>query len=152
MSRLLEFFLGSILITVFTVAFMFFFALHYILNVDGISDCAWHGTARAWIDSNRDGRINQDEPPLADVEIHVEDVQNQLVVAGDAGWSAITDKDGDVQFNIPIPGCADTVFEIYAGIPNGYQVTTKPRIEVNSGIWESLGTDRVYYFGFVLDR
>ncbi|RPJ23680.1 MAG: hypothetical protein EHM33_20230 [Chloroflexi bacterium] len=144
--------MGSILVTAFTVAFIFFFALHYILKVDSISDCAWHGSARAWIDSNRDGRIDQDEPPLDHVEIHVQDVRNQFVVAGDAGWSAITDKDGDVQFNIPIPDCTDTVFEIYADIPNGYQVTTKPHIEVNSGIWESLDTDRVYYFGFVLER
>ncbi len=149
MSRLLEFFLGSILIAVFTVALMFFSVLHYILRVDSATDCAWHGSARAWVDSNGDGLVNRDEPPLREVKIHVEDVENHV---GAAGWSAVTDKDGDVQFNIPIPGCVDTTFAIHLDIPEGYHLTTSPRIQVNSGIWENLGPARIYYFGLVPNR
>jgi hypothetical protein len=149
MSKLLEFFLGSILVTVFTVAFMFFSALHYILRVGGIDDCAWQGSARTWIDSNGDGLVDPDEPPLRDVEIHIDDVQNQIV---DVSWPAITDQDGDVQFNVSIPGCSNTVFEIYVDIPEGYRITTKPRIEVNPDMVKNWRIERVYYFGFVSSR
>jgi hypothetical protein len=149
MSRLLEFLLGSFLISVFTVAFMFFSTLHYILRVGGITDCAWQGSARAWIDSNGDGQVGPGEPPLSDVKIHVDDVQNQLV---DAGLPAVTGKDGQVQLNARVPGCADTLFAIYVNIPDGYRITTSPRIEVRPDIWESLGTERVYYFGFAVER
>jgi hypothetical protein len=44
--------------TVFTVAFLFFSAVHYILRAGEAADCAWYGSARAWIDSNADGRMN----------------------------------------------------------------------------------------------
>ncbi len=152
MSRLLEFFLGSILIAVFTVALMFFFMLHYVLRVDSSTDCAWHSSAKAWIDSNGDGLVNHGEPPLGNVKIHVDEVENRLVPIGGTGWTATTDKDGDVQFNIPIPGCVDTTFAIYADVPEGYHLTTMPRFEAHSDIWESLGGARVYYFGFVSDR
>jgi hypothetical protein len=148
MSRVLEFFLGSILIAVFTVAFMFFFTLHYILRGSGVSECAWQGSARTWVDSNRDGLINAGESPLSDVKVHVDDIQNQWI---DISWPVITDQDGDVQFNVSIPGCSNTLFEIYVEIPEGYRVTTKPRIEVNPDVLENLNAERVYYFGFVFD-
>jgi len=149
MSKLLEFFLGSILIAVFTIAFIFFSALHYVLRADGIEYCAWQGTAKAWIDSNRDGLINTDEPPLSDVEIYIKDVQNQLF---DLSWPVITDKEGDVQFDISLPGCSNTVFEISVEIPEGYRTTTRSRIEINADVSNSSGSERVYYFGFVSDH
>ena len=149
MSRLLEFFLGSILITVFTVAFLFFSAVHYILKGGDIAHCAWYGSARAWIDSNADGRITPDEPPLSDVQVHVDDMQNQFI---DIDWPAITDQDGDVQLSLSLPGCSNTAVEIYVEIPEGYRATTRPRIEVNLNVEESLTTKRVYYFGFVPER
>ncbi len=152
MSKLLEFFLGSLLIAVFTVALMFFAVLHYILRVDSTTDCAWHASAKAWIDSNGNGLVNRGEPPLGAVQIHVADVENRLVPVGDAGWTAVTDKDGDVQFNIPIPGCANIAFAIYAEVPEGYRLATMPRFEVRSDILENLGVVQVYYFGFVPDR
>jgi hypothetical protein len=119
------------------------------LRAGEAADCAWYGSARAWIDSNADGRINPDEPPLSDVQIHVDDIQHQFV---NISWPVITDKDGDVQLSVPIPGCSDTSFEIYVDIPAGYRVTTRPRIQVNSDIWESPSTERVYYFGFASER
>jgi hypothetical protein len=148
MSRLLEFILGSILMTVFTVAFLFFSAVHYILSAGSIADCTWQGSAQAWIDSDADGRIDPGEPPLSDVRVHVDHDQNQLL---DISWPAITGRDGEVQFNLSIPGCSNTLFEIYVDIPEGYRVTTKPRIEVNPDIWQGLNTKPVYYFGFKSD-
>ena len=147
MSRLLEFILGSILITVFTVAFMFFSAVHYILRAGHAADCIWYASARTWIDANADGLVDPGESPLSDVKIHVEDLQNQIPTVS---WPAITDQEGDVQLRVSIPGCADTVFEIYVDIPEGYRITTRPRLAIQPEIWES--TEKVYYFGFAPDR
>src|SRR5688572_19917717 len=97
MSKLLEFFLGSILITILSVALIFFSMLHYIVRVGGIIDCAWHGSAKTWLDSNGDGLLNHGEQPLSEVEIHIDDIQNKLV---DIGWPAITDKNGDARLNV----------------------------------------------------
>ena len=149
MSKIIEFFLGSILITIFTIALMVFSALHYVLKGGSIVDCSWHGFARTWLDVNGDGLVNNGEPPFSDVEISVDDVQNQLV---DIGWPAITDKNGEVQFNVPMLDCSDTIFEIYADTPQGYRITTIPRIEVNRNFWGSMIPQSVYYFGFVSEK
>jgi hypothetical protein len=149
MSRLLEFILGSILITVFTVAFLFFSAVHYILRVSSIGDCSWQASARAWIDLNGDGLPDQGEPPLTDVRIHVSHLQDRLV---NLSGPAMTDQEGEVQFDFSMPGCPDTLLEIYADVPEGYRLTTRPRIEVRPDFWEIPSPERVYYFGFVSDR
>jgi hypothetical protein len=149
MSKLLEFFLGSILIAVFTVAFLFFSALHYILKPGSMEYCAWQGSAKAWIDTNRDGLVNIGEPPLSDVEIYIRDVQNQLF---DISWPVITDQEGAVEFDISLPGCSNTVFEICVEIPDGFRTTTRSRIEVNTDVSSNLSTQRIYYFGFVHDH
>jgi hypothetical protein len=146
MSKLLEFFLGSILITILTIALIVFSALHYVVRVGGIIDCAWHGSAKAWVDSNRDGLVNNGERPLSKVEIHIDDIQNQLV---DIGWPATTDKNGDARLNVLMLGCSEGLFEVYVNIPEGYRVTTKPRVEVNRELWGNLLTENVYYFGFI---
>ena len=145
MSKVIEFFLGLILITIFTIALMVFSALHYVLK-GSVVDCSQHGFARTWLDVNGDGLVNNGEPPLSDVEISVDDVQNQLV---DIGWPASTDKNGEVRFNVPMPDCSDTIFEIYADTPQGYRITTIPRIEVNRNFWGSMIPQSIYYFGFV---
>src|SRR5512138_2611467 len=88
MSRLLEFFLGSILIAAFTVALMFFSVLQFVLKAGSTVDCAWYGSTRTWIDVNADGLVDRDEPPLADVKIHVDDVTSQLVPVRDPGRRA----------------------------------------------------------------
>lgn len=149
MSRLLEFLLGSLLITVFTVAAIFFFALQHLLRAGGIGNCAWQASARAWIDSNRDGQPNPGEPPLSDVQIHVNDIQNELL---DVSWPAITDQEGDVQLIASIPGCADTVLEIRVDIPDGYRITTTPRIEIQPHLWKNPDQEPIFYFGFASDR
>jgi hypothetical protein len=149
MSRVLEFLLGSILITVFTVAFLFFSAVHYILRAEGVTDCTWYASARTWIDFNEDGHFNSGEAPLRDVKVHVADLQNQLA---DLSWPAITDPTGQVQLSLSIPGCVDTLVEIYVDVPEGYRITTRPRLAVQPDIWESSSMERIYYFGFAPER
>jgi len=149
MSKLIEILFGSILITISTIALIFFSTLHYILRAGGAVDCAWHGSAKAWIDSNQDGLVNHGESPLGDVAIHIDDVQNQRV---DIGWPAITDRYGDVQFQASIPDCSNSVFEIYTDLPVGFRLTTRPRIEVRRDFWGSLNSEIVYYFGFISDN
>lgn len=145
MSKLLEFLFGSILIAILSVALIVFSMLHYIVRVGGIVDCAWHSSAKAWIDSNGDGLVNMGEPPLSEVEIRIDDIQNRLV---DVGWPAITDKNGNARLNVLMLGCSDTLLEVYVNTPAGYRMTTRPRIEVNGDFWGSLFTEDVYYFGF----
>ena len=149
MSRVLEFLLGSIIITVFTVAFLFFFAVHYILRAGSVTDCTWYASARTWIDANGDGQVNSGEAPLRDVKVHVADLQNQLA---NLNWPGITDQDGHVKLSVSIPECTDTLVEIYVDIPEGYRVTPRPRLAVQPEIWESSGTERIYYFGFAPER
>jgi hypothetical protein len=149
MSKLLEFLLGSILITAFTIALLFFSAVHLILRADRVTNCTWYASARTWIDANGDGHVNPGESPLRDVKVHVADLQNQLTTVN---WPAVTDQDGDVQLSISIPGCADTIFEIYVDIPEGYRITTRPRLAVQPDIWGSSNTGRVFYFGFAPER
>jgi hypothetical protein len=149
MSKLLEFFLGSILVASFTIAFLFFSVLQYILKVSSIADCTWQGSAKTWIDSNGDGQVSANEQPLEGVEIYVEQARSPLV---DIRLPVITDHNGDVEFNVSIPRCSDTPFEIYVHIPHGYHITTRPRLEVTPYLWESSRPQRVYYFGFTPDR
>jgi hypothetical protein len=149
MSKLIEFLFGSLLIAISTIALIFFSMLHYILKAGGVADCAWHGSAKVWIDANRDGLVNNDESPLGNVVIHINDIENNLM---EVGWPAITDKQGQAQLNVSIPNCANSVFEIYADIPQGFHVTTRSRIEVDRDFWGSLGTDNIYYFGLISDK
>jgi hypothetical protein len=114
-----------------------------------VADCPWHGSAKTWIDLNQDGIVNNDESPLGNVSIHIDDIQNQLL---DVGWPAITDKYGDAQLNASIPGCSNSVFEIYADPPEGFRLTTRPHIEVDRDFWGRLGTENIYYFGFISDK
>ena len=151
MSRLLEFFLGSILMAVLAISLMVFSVLHYILRAGRIDDCAWHSFAKTWVDSNGDGRMNNGERPLSEVEIHIDDVQNHRI---DVGWPTSTDKNGDARLNalVVMLGCSDVLFEVYANSPDGYRMTTKPRIEVNRDVLGSMDTENVYYFGFTPDK
>jgi hypothetical protein len=149
MSKLIEFLFGSLLIAISTIALIFFSMLHYILKAGGVADCAWHGSAKVWIDANRDGLVNNDESPLGNVVVHINDIENNLM---EVGWPAITDQQGQAQLNVSIPNCANSVFEIYADIPQGFHVTTRSRIEVDRDFWGSLGTDNIYYFGLISDK
>lgn len=149
MFKLLEFLLGSLLITVFTVASVFFFALHHILKGGEIADCVWRGSVQAWFDMDGDGLSDPGEPPLKAVKIHVDDPGNQLQ---DVSWPASTNRDGDAQLFASIPGCEETVFAIYVDVPEGYRLTTAGRIEIHPALWGSRGDEHVYTFGFKAER
>ena len=146
MSKLLGFFFSSLLVTAFALASLFFSALHYILKAGDFSVCIWQGSAKAWIDSNADGRVDDNEPPLDGVKVYVDKIQQQII---GISWPLITHKDGEARFHISIPQCSKTVYEIYVDIPHGYEMTTKPRIEVIPDIVTSRGKEHIYYFGFV---
>ena len=148
MSKLIEFLLGSLLIAISTIALIFFSTLHYVLRA-GASDCNWHSSVKAWIDSNRDGRMNHSELPLPNVAIHIDDIANNLL---DIGWPAITDQHGEAQLHVSIPDCSNSVFEIYADLPPGFRESTRPRLEVNRDFWGNLGSGNTYYFGFIADQ
>ena len=149
MFKLLEFLLGSLLITVFTVAAMFFFALHHILRGGDIAECVWQGSVRTWLDADGDGLSDPDEPPLNAVEVHVDDVGNQLV---EVSWPALTNREGQARLFASIPGCKGTRFEIYVDIPEGYRLTTRERIEIHPALGDSLRDEDVYAFGFKVER
>lgn len=150
MSKIIEFLLGSILITIFTIALMIFSVLHYVFKAGGIIDCEWHASTKTWIDLNADGLVNNGEPPLGNVKILVDEVRNQHV---NVAWPAITNKDGEVQLKVPMPGCPEADLEVYvADTPEGYRLTTEPRIEVDRDLWQSLDSNRVYYFGFTPEQ
>lgn len=150
MSKIIEFLLGSILITVFTIALMIFSILHYVFKAGGIIDCEWHGSARTWIDLNGDGFFNNAEPVLGNVNIRIDDIKNQRV---DIGWPASTNEAGDVQLHVSMPGCPDVDFEIYVSeLPEGYRLTTEHRIEVHRDLWKNLDSNQVYYFGFIPEQ
>lgn len=145
MSKLIEFLLGSILIAVSTIALVFFSTLHYILRVGDFSQCAWHSVAKAWVDSNGDGRIDPHESPLSNVTIHIDDAQNDLI---DVGWPAVTNSEGVVQLNASIPNCSNSLLEIYADGPKGFRATTRARLEIHRDFWGNPETGTTYYFGF----
>lgn len=146
MSRLLESFLGSILVTVFTVAFLFFSAVRYILRPESLAECTWQASARAWVDWNADGRVDPHEPVLDDVPVYAGDMHNQLL---GTLRTETTGQNGDVQLHVPLADCQDTVVEIFVDIPEGYRATTRPRLEVQTDLWDNLRTERLFYFGFV---
>lgn len=149
MSKLLELLLGSVLIAVFSVAFVLFSALHYIFRDNHLSDCVWQGTVKTWIDANGDGHLNGDEPPLRGIQVYIDELPNDFM---DMNWPLITGKDGDVQFSVSIPGCSDALYEIYVSIPQGYRTTTRTRIEVHPDVRANPGSTPVYYFGLVPDE
>jgi hypothetical protein len=37
-------------------------------------------------------------------------------------------------------------------VPEGFRVTTRPRLEIARDLWGDLGADRTYYFGFVSEK
>jgi len=82
--------------------------------------------------------------------IHVDGIENELF---DINWPAVTGRDGDVQLRLAIPGCADDRFELRVKIPEGYRLTTRPRIEIHPDLRGNLAdAGRIYYFGFMSER
>jgi len=106
-------------------------------------DCIWNATVSAWIDQNGNGKRDDNDIPLEDVEFQVNDTLNNFE---DVSEPAISDGNGKAKLSVWLPGCPDTNFEVYAIPPVGYQVITDKTIEIKD---EQVGT-AVLSFGFAL--
>lgn len=115
----------------------------------GVADCVWTGYTIAWIDSNKNGILDQNEEPLQGVSVHVDDIKNKYIDVAD---TIQTDDDGEAFATVWLPGCPDAEFEIYVDIPQGYKLTTQPRIKVYTDFFGNSDTQTVYYFGFVANQ
>jgi hypothetical protein len=89
------------------------------------ADCFFAGTAKAWVDKDRDGRWDPDEPPLSGVRFFVDDVKNDIVNVGD---ESVSDDTGEASIYVWLSGCPSVRFEIYPQVPSGYTLATSPRI------------------------
>lgn len=112
----------------------------------GVADCAWNGSAVAWVDANANGSFDPGEQVLQNVTLHVVDAQDRYA---DIAFRAITDQHGTAQLDVPLSGCPAAVgFEVYADTPAGYKPTTEPRIQVGRDPFGTLRSGATYYFGF----
>ncbi len=96
-------------------------------------DCAWSGTAVAWIDKNKNGQREADEQPLPDVTFHVSD-----------GESVVSDWKGEAVLMVWLPGCPEASFEVYPDTPANYALTTQNSLPSNAR-----ESERAYEFGFI---
>jgi hypothetical protein len=102
-------------------------------------DCFFAGTAKAWVDTDKDGIWDPGEPPLRGVRFFVDDVRNDIANVGD---ESISDEAGEAPVYVWLPGCPRVRFEIYPEVPSGYVLTTAPRLPAR-------GTDEgPFFFGF----
>lgn len=105
------------------------------------TDCVWDGEASAWLDKNRNGIWENDEPPLAGVRFLIDDTWNHYT---SVGKEAVSDGGGKASLGVWLPGCPKIEFEIYAQPPDGYLATTQARVQAH-------GTNS-FAFGFVTDK
>lgn len=91
------------------------------------ADCAWSGTARAWLDENANGSRDPDEQPAAGIQFWVDDVRNGLVRMS----GAVSDAAGEAKIRVWMPGCPRVALEIYPQVPSQYRVTTPARVPVD---------------------
>lgn len=96
-------------------------------NVAPPADCAWSGTAHAWLDENGNGSIDRDEPSLSNVPFFVDDTLNDFKKTG----LAISNLQGDAHLHVFLAGCPDAAFEVYPELPAGFKLTTRERISAD---------------------
>jgi hypothetical protein len=89
------------------------------------ADCIFAGTAKAWVDRDKDGVWDPDEPPLSGVRFFIDDVKNKITNVGD---ESVSDEAGEASVYVWLPGCPSVRFEIYPEVPSGYILTTAPRL------------------------
>lgn len=104
----------------------------------GSADCIWTGNAVAWIDENRNGIKDAGEIPLPNVQFLVDDMHNEYT---NVASEVVTDKDGKAILFVWLPGCPRVKMEVYPIVPQGYELTTSPRLKNTK--------DKLYEFGFV---
>ncbi|MRR31043.1 hypothetical protein EG834_12140, partial [bacterium] len=105
-------------------------------------DCIWEGKGFSWMDKNRDGKYQEDEQPVPEIPFLIDDPFNNLV---DVGESSVSNSKGKTDLLVWLPGCPEVGFEIYIQVPEGYELTTEPRISVDFD-----SPDQFYPFGLVI--
>src|ERR1041384_427924 len=105
------------------------------------ADCGWDAVAKAWLDKNRNGKWDPNEPPLAGGRFFVDDTLNHYT---NVGKGAVTNQDGQTSVRVWLPGCPAVEFEIYATPPAGYRLTSPARMPAHG--------KTLFEFGFVEER
>lgn len=96
---------------------------------------------QTWIDDNRNGIWDEDEPPLAYVEVNMVDA-----VGGTPAWG-ITDEDGALVFGgLRWPESREEMFEFYPVAPPGYELLGSERVRAHPAEIEETRIS----FGFAL--
>lgn len=104
-------------------------------------DCFWASEAYIWLDSNENGLWDNDEQPLSNVLIYIDDPLNDLEKVSEN----TSGPDGRADLTVWLPGCPKTQFEVYAMPPQGYIATTDAIIQPQD-------EDTSIYFGFKYDE
>ncbi len=110
-------------------------AVDNIFDQITMSDCRWTATAFVWNDDDKDGIPGEDENPIPNVPVHVDDVQNNRVKV----TSGMSDAQGNAKMDLFVAGCPETDFQVYVEPLEDYCLTTPERI-----------SQHPFNFGFVL--
>ena len=105
-------------------------------------ECGWNAPVLSWVDENGNGQWDTGEPPLEDVQLHVNDTLNNYK---DVGRQSISDWNGRSNVLVWLPGCPSARFEVYAVPPTGYQLTTNNFVQITG---PGYGNSDPIQFGF----
>lgn len=111
-----------------------------LVGCPGFGDCIWSGKAQVWLDENENGLVDEDEPPLPGIVLHIDDVRNNFERVE---TSAVSDETGMADLNVWLPGCPLVDFVVYAEAPIEYELTTAERISVRRH-----GNETPFMFGY----
>ncbi len=89
-------------------------------------DCTWQGHPSAWIDVNRNGTRESEEPPLAGVTFTVEDI---AACGHEIGERVMSGRDGTGELWVMLGGCPEIRFQVHAEAPSNYLASTPTRVE-----------------------
>lgn len=97
-------------------------------------DCVWDGKGQAWIDTNENGQWDNRESPMPGVHFFV------TATDGTRDSEAVSNWKGEASLHVWLPGCPRLDFEVHVENPEGYRLTTSPRLAENDA--------GIYPFGF----
>jgi streptogramin lyase len=112
----------------------FFVSVYYT-----IGDCTWNGTAKAWIDENRNGIWDSDESPLPNVVFQIDDTYNKYY---DVGYYSVSDSEGTADLSVWLPGYPKVMFVIHGEPPANYINSTADRVKAKKQ------NEKEYAFGY----
>ncbi len=104
-------------------------------------ECGWFGEGRAFVDENRNGTWDGNEPPLAGVRFLVKD---KLKSRDSMPVESVSDGEGHASLHLWLSGCPETDIEVYSEPPAGYTPSTAERISA-----ETVRHEQSFTFGFV---